>query len=356
MESNLMEAYINKQQETLLDLLEDEQSIKNVVKSIDEEQNYLVCLVACGSSLNAAMAVKPIWEHYTTAEIVVCNAFQFRHYAFKKYQGRKGIAIVISQSGRSTGTLDCIQVARQMGLSVVSLTADATSPIAKAGDSVIDIGCGEEAIGPKTAGYTATLMRLIQIAVAFGEKHASLSRRDHQQLMDTLKKDLNDIQTLILQMKHWVKQHVAWKQAPYITVVGYGQELGTLYEGQLKLLETLRIPVLAYDIEEFTHGPHRLIQSDSFHIFIKTDESGRAMTDAITQFIEGVNRNILVLTVFEPHSKYELTIQCQGQLSKAIKFVIPFQVLANELALLTGFNPDTSVYPEFFSKLRTKTT
>lgn len=73
-----------------------------------------IIITASGTSLNAAMLVKCLIEKEADCSIIVENPFQLRYYS-KHLYNPQNILIVISQTGKSTGTLECLQIAKQIG-------------------------------------------------------------------------------------------------------------------------------------------------------------------------------------------------------------------------------------------------
>ena len=51
-----------------------------------------------------------------------------------------------------------------------------------------------------------------------------------------------------------------------MSIVGFGINYPTAREGTLKILETMQIPVMNFDMEEFMHGPHRTIAVSYTHL------------------------------------------------------------------------------------------
>ena len=70
------------------------------------------------------------------------------------------LTAALSQSGKSVTTLDAMHFLKEQGFSVLAMTADPASPIACQADSHLEIACGEETVGPKTKGMTATVLTL----------------------------------------------------------------------------------------------------------------------------------------------------------------------------------------------------
>ena len=62
-------------------------------------------------------------------------------------------------------------------------------------------------------------------------------------------------------------------------VLGTGMNYGTAMEGQLKLMETMCIPTMYNDLEEFSHGMHRSIGRGSSVLLLCTDGLSNTLSE-----------------------------------------------------------------------------
>lgn len=154
-----MLSYIKEQPDTL-------QKIFNEGINIEGETGYLegiqqVFLVGCGSSLNAAFASLSYWRKIPGVFIDVLEATEFLLYLTSNPVNQNQLVVGISQSGKSSATVSALHQARKSGFYTLTLTVDEESPLVVGAHNRVIIECGEENIGPKTKGYTATILILI---------------------------------------------------------------------------------------------------------------------------------------------------------------------------------------------------
>lgn len=347
---NLMSHYIRLQFQRL-PIIWEKPLVVAETELISEliEQDVPIVLVGSGSSLNAAEAVESYFHQFTTKEIRRCSPSEYLEVG---WSAKPHVLIAISQTGSSVGTMTVLKEAKQNQYTSLLLTANLTSEGSKVADHVIDLMCSEETIGPKSIGFTATLMRLIQLALRIGKAEGTLSTEKEAELNASILANLRQLANAEEQTKKWLAENSRWSKLPYATVTSNAFS-GITKEGTLKLLETLRVPVLFFEIEEFTHGPHRLIHEDSFHILVIEESSKKEMSERVATYIEQFPANRLILAR-DP----ELNDIPLGEIGSAYGaefiYCIVFQVLANEFALKTGFNPDEKIHPAFFQFVGSK--
>ena len=168
------------------------------------------------------------------------------------------VAIGISQSGQSFATVDALRKASECGAYTVSVTANSNSPIAQAAKDILLIPCGEELIGPKTKGYSATVALLIGTALAL--KGTQIT----DESVKTIKSYLGQKDTID-------SVAAACPRTNLCFVIGSGDNLGTAREGALKIMEIAKIPSMYFDLEDSMHGPFTTLDDNSFVVVLGID-------------------------------------------------------------------------------------
>ena len=157
---NKMWTYIDEQKDVLTNILNQEEKILSSLPDAFINKKEII-ITASGSSLNAAMLVKTMLEKEIGCLIQVETPFQLRYYSPLLHLPHKHkLLIVLSQTGKSIGTLECLQIAKNNYIPTIAITADNKSPIAIQADTHINMPCGKEPVGPKTKGFTATVLTL----------------------------------------------------------------------------------------------------------------------------------------------------------------------------------------------------
>lgn len=345
MNKNLMNNFIDQQPIIIEKVINDELTLSGkLTKEIKE-----IIFVGSGSSLHASKMGKIYFEKYTNFKTSYFSPTEYLE-RFKDSKN-KYLLVAISQSGSSKTTLKSLELAKGSDNPTILISATNDEYKKNLSDQFIDLFCPTETIGPKTVGVLATFVRIVQLALKLSIKKNFITEAETQDVLSKVLIHVKKIPSVKKNIQEWIKEHKWWADLSYLTVTSDWNLFPVIEEGSLKLLETLRKPVLPYKIEDFTHGPHRLITKDSFHIFVASTKN----TDTsykVRSYAKEYTDNILYLSADESSDIF-LDIN-NKQLGNEIIYLLVFQVLANELALLTGFNPDEQIHSEFFSFVGTK--
>ena len=243
--------YIEEQTSILQTIIDQEKTLLgHLPQSLSETEEIIIA--ASGSSLNAAMLATSLVEHLPSIHMIVDHPFHLRYHSLLlKKCTKKKLLIVLSQTGKSVGTLECVTLAQAHRIPVLALTADQTSPIAKQSDAHLPILCGEEPVGPKTKGFSATVLTLHLLLMHL------LKDEKHNLVIEEYKKSIQDIPKNIADTKLWCHRHQDWAKVKVMSIVGFGINHATAREGSLKLLETMQIPVMNGRIYAWTSSHNR---------------------------------------------------------------------------------------------------
>lgn len=340
---NQMNHFIEKQFTLLPKLLESKLELPtNLVIKGDS-----MVFVGSGSSLNAIAMAEEYLNDFTGKGILT---FTPTAYLERIEKLEEHILIAVSQTGSSIATLDCIRRAKSANHFTIFISAVENYDKRNLADVFLDLCCPDELIGPKTIGYSATFLRLIQLGLGIGTHLGKIDKKKEDQVLEQLSTTIGSMPQVKKNTEQWMTKNYHWAELEYVTVTGEGRFKPLIDEGALKLLETLRLPAMSYEIGEFTHGPHRLIKDNSHHIFIGTGNSVD-LTTKVRNYTRFFTEHTLYLSL--TNSDIDLGLK-EETIGIELLLTLVFQVLANEWALQTGFNPDTKVHEKFFKFVGTK--
>lgn len=345
---NKMWNYIEEQVSVLNTILDQEKELlKSIPQSFFEIEEIIIA--ASGSSLNAAMLASSLTEQLSIIRVTVENPFQLRyHSSLLKNKTRKKLLIVLSQTGKSVGTLECVSLAKAHQIPVLALTADATSPIAQQADTHLLVLCGEEPVGPKTKGFSATVLTLHLLLM-----YLTKDQR-HSLIIDEYQKSIQDLPKNISDTKTWCKKHEDWAKAKVISIVGFGINHATAREGSLKLLETMQIPVMNFEMEEFMHGPHRTIVSNSYVIMVDAHGHGEELMDHLITFTGSKTDHYLIISHRQEENDHTICVEEYPLTHSWLNLVIPFQVMCTYFPEVNGVNSSEPIYGDFATTVGTR--
>lgn len=334
-----MKQYILDQKNVLPSLIEN-RTCYEVLNNFKQVQKIVIA--ASGSSKNVAMVVQALLSK--DIEIVVDTPFQLIHNSCQIQ--RCDCLIAISQTGKSTGTMNCAKLANENHIPTIAITADIHSPLALECSYTFDIHCLDETIGPKTKGYTATLLVLFFVI-------AKLINKNIDSYIKEFLLDIEQIENIIKQTTHYVENHQEWSQANCVSVIGCGVHYGTACEGNLKLLETMQIPAMCYELEEFMHGPHRTVHENSYLVFIHTHNEGYDMMSRFIDFAHQQKAHIIVIDD-DQNSSSDIIIPQLPLIQSVISATVVLQVMSSLIPEYKGINPSDPVLSQFATTVGTR--
>lgn len=338
--------YIHQQSDVLTNILNQEHEILSLLTGeyLDKQE---VVITASGSSLNAALIVKALLEKETSKRITVESPFQLRYYSnLLQNHSQDKVLIVLSQTGKSVGTLECLKLAKENHIPTIAITAYDESPIAINANIHINMLCGDESVGPKTKGFTATTLTLHIVLMKM------LQVTNHDQTILAYRQSILELPSNIENALSWCQQHQHWSKAQALSIVGFGVNNPTAREGALKVLETMQIPVMNFEMEEFMHGPHRTIVKDSYLILIDMDGKGHDLMKNFIQFSKSKTDNCLIISTMK--DKDNIHIGDYPIISSWLNVVIPFQIMCTYFPEINGINSSEPIYGDFATTVGTR--
>ncbi|UUZ78709.1 SIS domain-containing protein [Paenibacillus sp. P26] len=267
--------YIKEQAVVLPQILAQREEIgAEFLQAYDPEQVRRILFVASGSSYNEALACRYYMEKRLKKEVQVKAPFMFVNY--ETIFEPATLVIGISQSGRSTAVLEALRKARAQGFATAAVTTIPDSEITRAADHTILVRCGTERVDYVTLGYTSTVLTLMLMALEAARAVKEIDKAEYDRQVAAIAETLAAYDRNIADADRWVERNKAdLLRAERMMIVGYGPNVGTAMEGCLKISETFRCAVSAYELEEFMHGPHIELNGRSCVFFIASEGAGR---------------------------------------------------------------------------------
>ena len=243
-----------------------------------------IWLIASGSSHNAACIARPFMESClgSNVRLHVVTPFTFVHYEHDVHID--DLALVISQSGFSTNALEAL---RSLGRPAVCVTGNVAADAADHADTIIDYGVGEEEVGYVTKGVTTLALFLMLVAVRLSGKTERLAELVHAlDAADAVRKSSYD----------FVDAHFkALTSMSSCYCCAAGGTMGVAFEGALKIGETVHVPSVAYEVEEYIHGPNlQLTPNHTVFFFDANDDASARMAQIYRATREVTDRGFLV--------------------------------------------------------------
>ncbi len=233
----------------------DEPINLNEVKLTKETLKTLnrIQIIACGTSLHAAMIGKYIIENFCgiAVDVEASSEYIYRN----NVTDSNTLIIGVSQSGETADTLTAIKQAKAKGSHILIVTNRPDSAMAREADSLIPVSAGIEVSVAATKSYIAQLVSFYLLAMYMAEIKESLDKS----LLKSLKTDLTQIPQKIEQIlshKERIQQCAkAYANNKDFIYIARGINYPTALEGALKLKEISYINATGYPAGELKHGP-----------------------------------------------------------------------------------------------------
>lgn len=320
-------------------LLAHRQVIEEAGAHLRERTPPIVITVARGSSDHAATFLKYAIELTLGIPVASMGPSIASVYQRDIHIGR-GASLAISQSGHSPDIIALQTALKKAGGLSLAIVNNEASPLAHISDHVIPMKAGVEQSVAATKTFITSLVAGLALIAEWGDDHSL--RCALQQLPGQLEATMQ---------LDWSAAAKTIAQAKSLYIIGRGPGYAIAQEAALKLKETSRLHAEAYSGAEMMHGPLSLIE-DNFPVFafLIHDEALITMQDLVA-LLSDKNARVFTAGAAPTNGQSLHSIETKHPLTEPILLIAAFYRLAENIARLRGYNPDT---PEHLSKV-TKT-
>jgi glutamine---fructose-6-phosphate transaminase (isomerizing) len=288
-------------------------------------------LIGAGTSYYASLFAKHIFGlgGGLDAEACVSSEFEFRARLLRP----GSVVIALSQSGETADTLHAARAAREKGAKVIAITNNEISSLSQLADLVIPLRSGPEFAVAATKSYTAQLAVLLLLDHRLNPE----STADIRSLWQARDAVFN--LTSISARAHIGELAHELSVRPHVFLIGRGPQYVTALEAALKLKEVAGMRAEAFHGGEMKHGPLALIEHGT-PVVLFYDAGEAARSELIAS--EMVARGAVIFSVGEqPLRSSHLHVRTRDAgRATPIPQILPFQLLAYEIAKLRGQDPD----------------
>jgi glucosamine--fructose-6-phosphate aminotransferase (isomerizing) len=308
---------------------QDRDTLLDIARRISEAKG--VFLIACGSSYHACLSVSYLFSKLASFHINTVLASEFS--AYEHFLKKDTLVIAVSQSGETIDILDAVKAAKQKGCQIVSIVNVMGSSLTQMSDKTLFLNVGPEISVLSTKTYTAQLVVLTLLAYALsGRLEEGLQR---------VKYLWNIVYNLTAATTRARIKALADRLAPkqHIFVIGRGSLFATALEAALKIKEVSYIHAEAFAGGELKHGPISLIGKDTpCVVFVSKDTEKSILSNAMEVKSRG---GYLVGIGPTPIESFDFFIKVpESEELNPVLDIIPIQILAYQLAVILGHDPD----------------
>lgn len=307
------------------------------------ENTSKIHIVACGTAMHAGMIGKNIIEASARVDVDVQIASEFRY--CNPIFHENDLMMVISQSGETADTLAALRLAKQQGITTLTVVNVVGSSIAREADYVIYTWAGPEIAVASTKAYTVQLGVMYLLAIKFALDKGKIDLDSAKKMGKTLLTMPSQMQK-ILEKTDYCKYYASrFQNAANMFFIGRGLDYAISLEGSLKLKEISYMHSEAYAAGELKHGTISLMDTDVPVIAVATQSDIYEKT--VSNIKEVVTRGAKVLLIVKEGlpvdmsvARYVLSIPNAEDIYMPLLSVIPLQLFAYYTAVLRGCDVD----------------
>lgn len=213
-------------------------------------------ILACGTSYNAGLVGKYLFEEILRIPVRVELASEFNYYP---YALAKTIAIVITQSGETADVIKATRRLQEVGCRVLAITNVVGSTISRLANQTIYSSAGPEISVASTKSFMAQLVLLYWLVMSYSRADI---KRSADMLM-TIRHLPDKIQRILDNKSRIVKCGKYLSHYNDVFFIGRGINYSIALEGALKLKEISYIHAEGYAAGELKHGPFALLSRET---------------------------------------------------------------------------------------------
>ena len=297
-------------------------------------------IVACGTSLHAAMIGKYIIEDLCGIPVDVEPASEFIYR--RTITDKNTLVIGVSQSGETADTITAVRQAKALGSHILIVTNRPDSTMAREADSLIPVNAGIEVSVAATKSYVAQVLSFYLLAIYMAEVKGvnNLSVLKHELIV--LPQKIEEVLAHKDSIQVCAKKFANFKDFIFIA---RGINFPTALEGALKLKEISYINATGYTAGELKHGPIAMLD-DSMPV-LSILMSGKVYEKILSNSEEAKARNARMIALTDSTDEklndlFESIIRVPqiDELVSPVLAIVPLQLLAYYIAEFLGKDVD----------------
>lgn len=309
-------------------------------------------VLATGSSLNAAMCARYLFEHRFGVLLEIKEPYNFVHY--EAIDPHTDMVLVVSQSGKSASTLAAMEKVQAAGLPVFALTSDPDSPIGRRCNHVLDIHTGIEKVGFVTRGFSATVLNLMLVALTLARAQQQIDDKGTLDYLEALHRLAAAIPDTIARTEAFFERHQSTLQgATRFIAIGEGALTGVAKEFETKFTETVRVPSGGFELEAYMHGPY--LEANAEHVMFFIENAPNPRLRALQDYMAPAVKQTFLVTLTGEESAESLALNCPLEhLLSPLLLIVPMQILAWRTACAKGIDLSVRIFDDFDRVLKSK--
>ena len=334
-----MESEIYQQPMVLADIIRAYRESNDEI-SIPENVRRVI-VVASGSSYHCARFAVDLLERISGVETRAIYSSEFLLKSVIPHD-EGTLYIFITQSGETSDTLGAVRRVKEFGhLPTLCVTNKAGSSVWELCDYRVCCSAGKELGIAATKSFTAQMLSLLIVALTLAKQHDN-----ENECVKTYRESLNeipDIVTKALNERKKVKRLASFLAgAKNFVIAADGIAYSLAKEASLKIKETSYLNVNAAILGEFMHGHVAVLNNRSALLYLSLKELSYTASRYINTIKKNYNPSLYLIGRGSSDIKTNMSINidCENELQYMFANVVICQLLALEIAIKKGKNPD----------------
>ena len=292
---------------------------------------------ACGTAFHACMIAKYWFEQFANIPTSIDIGSEYRYRT--DILNKDSIGVVVSQSGETMDTLECLKKFKQNGLFTTSIINVLTSTIARESDYTLPTLAGPEIGVASTKAFTSQLIVLALFA-QFIQQQRNIHVPDSKEIFDSLFDLSKLIQKVLINSESIKTIATSLKNTKSIFYIGRGTMYPLALEGALKLKEITYKHCEGYAAGELKHGPLALIEKDVPVIALAPFDDNFSKLLSNIQEIKAREGKVIMITDVKGANKAKkycdefIILPNTNIITSAIIYSLPIQMIAYYLGVL----------------------
>ena len=319
-------------------VLDEVKLTKQTLKDLNRIQ-----IIACGTSLHAAMVGKYIIEGFCGIPVDVEASSEYIYR--KTVTDAHTLVIGVSQSGETADTLTAIKQSKSRGSHILIITNRPDSAMAREADSLVPVSAGIEVSVAATKSYVAQLTSFYLLALYMAEVKGTMEQNELTALkaeMLILPQKIEQILSHKDEIQRCARKYSNTRDFIYIA---RGINYPTALEGALKLKEISYINATGYPAGELKHGPIAMLDETMPVLSILMKGSVYEKLLSNSEEAKARNARMVALTnstdpKLDDLFDFIIRVPEVNELLSPIIAVIPLQLIAYYIAEFLGKDVD----------------
>ncbi len=323
----------------------DSPIVLNEVKLTKETLKNLnrIQIIACGTSLHAAMIGKYIIEDFCGVPVDVEASSEYIYR--KTVTDEHTLVIGVSQSGETADTLTAIKQSKTRGSHILIITNRPDSAMAREADSLIPVSAGIEVSVAATKSYIAQLTSIYLLALYMAEVKGTMALSELKNLKGEMLLLPQKIEQILANKENIQACARKYANTRDFIYIARGINYPTALEGALKLKEISYINATGYPAGELKHGPIAML--DETMPVLSILMKGTVYEKLLSNSEEAKARNARMIALTNSSDAklddlfdYIINVPDVIELLSPIVAMIPLQLIAYYIAEFLGKDVD----------------